>query len=488
MNRFAAAPLLGEQPASLRRRLLVMVSLATGVIYVLAALLTYRQARHEVQEMMDGELVKVGRLVLIQARDESPRLAEFAAALATVRGMKPRHNKLALEFVLTRGDGLVLARSDLAPTGPVGRALGFSNVEQGGQLWRTVVLETGDRGHRALIAQSIRQRDKEALEIATKTVLPLAFLLPLLIALIYFSVRRGLRPLDELAGDVAARSPGNLSPLVPATTLRETGPLVVALNRLLDRLAKALDNERRFTADAAHELRTPLAALKIHAQVALATGDPQQCKTAVTKVIAGADRATRLVEQLLRLARLDPLEKLGDPRPVDLADLARNAVEDAERIARERGIALEQVTADSVPTVPGDRDLLEAALRNLVHNALTYAPRGSRVTVRAGADFGQPLLEVRDDGPGVPPEELSRLVERFYRGRDVSAEGSGLGLAIVHRIAELHGARLEIENLEGGGFAASLRWCLVGDAGWACESRTPGPVSAAIKKGSALER
>ena len=451
--------LLGPKPRSLRRRLLLWVSLATLLIYVLAAALSYRQARHEVQELMDGQMTKTARLLLVQAYGESAHLATLTESMAALRGIKSRRNEMALEFVIVRRDGSVLSRSKHAPEAPLLNGLGYATIDHRGQPWRSLVLETADGRYRVLVAQSISQRNKEALEIATKTVLPLGVLLPLLIALIYYSVRRGLKPLDDLASDVSTRSPENLTPLAPTTPMQETQPLVRALNRLLDRLATTLDNERRFTADAAHELRTPLAALKIHAQVAMATTEPAQCKEAVTKVIVGADRATRLVEQLLRLARLDPLLSLPAPQPVDLAALAIAAAEDAADVAHRHSQTVTTELTDGPLTVSGDQDLLAAALRNLVDNAMRYTPEGGTIVIATRHEHGEPVVEVRDSGPGVAPAELPHLVERFYRGRDVTVEGSGLGLAIVRRIGELHGARLEVENLASGGFAARLRWC-----------------------------
>ncbi|HEX5802586.1 MAG TPA: ATP-binding protein [Azospira sp.] len=454
-----SGPLHGRHPNSLRWRLLRRVSLATLLIWALAAVLSYKQARHEVQELMDGQMAKTARLLLAQAGTGAARLAELPANMASLRGARTRRSELVLEYRIFRADGSPLLASANAPAAPLGAALGYAEIAHDGQPWRSLILETADGAYRVQVAHSYRSRDKEALEIARKTVLPLALLLPLMIALIYLSVRRGLKPLDDLAADVAARSPENLAALAPATAPLEAQPLVKALNRLLGRLDAALDNERRFTADAAHELRTPLAALKVQAQVALATRDPEQQRHALAQVIAGADRTTRLVEQLLRLARLDPLVRLPDPQAVDLAELARFAVDDARRggIGETRTLAL--AVADQPIPVSGDRDLLAAALRNLLDNALRYTPEGGTVTVGAAIEHGEALLAVTDNGPGVAAEDLPRLVERFYRGRDTTAEGSGLGLAIVRRIAELHGARLEVENREGGGFAARLRWC-----------------------------
>ncbi len=453
-------PLHGRSPGSLRWRLLRLVSIATLLIWSFAALLTYNQARREVQELMDGQMAKTARLLLAQVRNDANHLDDLPTRMANLRGTRTRRSELLLEFRIGRSDGTILARSsEHAPETPLTGKLGYANIENRTRPWRSLILETADGAYRVQVAHSFHSRDKEALEIAVKTAQPLALLLPLMIGLIYFCVRRGLKPLDDLAADVGSRTPENLSPLAPTTAPKEAQPLVKALNRLLGRLATTLDNERRFTADAAHELRTPLAALKIQAQVAMATKDPEQSRHALAQVIAGADRATRLVEQLLRLARLDPLERLSDPQPFDLAELARAAVDDARSAADARQQQLVLDVAESPLTVSGDRDLLGAALRNLVDNAVRYTQEGGRITVSAGTEYGQIRISVADNGPGVPPEELPHLVERFYRGRDNTAEGSGLGLAIVRRIGELHGARLEVENAAAGGFVATLRWC-----------------------------
>lgn len=447
-----------SRPGSLRWRLLARVSLATLLIWALAALLSYRQARHEVQELMDGQMVKTARLLLAQVGEDTRALEKLPTNMDTLRGVKKRRSELALEYQISDANGNVLLRSTNAPATPVVSTLGHANIIHNGQPWRSLIMETADGRYRVQVVLSIHSRDREALEIARKTVMPLALFMPLVIVLIYFSVRRGLKPLDDLAAEVAARSPENLSLLTPRTTLLETRPLVDALNRLFNRLTATLENERRFTADAAHELRTPLAALKVQAQVAMATRNPEQHQHALAQVIAGADRTTRLVEQLLRLARLDPLQKLPDLQVIDLGALASQTIEEANQTATARNLHLQMEIPATALTIRGDRDLLHVALRNLIDNALRYTPEGGSVTVSVSEQDDTIRLQVTDNGHGVPADELPRLAERFYRGRDVEAEGSGLGLAIVRRIAELHGARFEIDNLAAGGFVAGLYW------------------------------
>ena len=447
----------GRAPVpSLRWRLLGLVSIAAVLIVGLAAALSYQQARHEVQELMDGQMTRMARLMLAQVQEDATHLMNLPGFLAAQRGFRTSHSELTLEYQIGKPDGTVLVRSEGIPVDAFANALGFSTVIYENKPWRNLILETTDGAYRIQVAQSIRKRDKEALEISRKTTLPLAVVFPLLLVAIYFSVRRGLKPLDELAHDVSCRSPENLSLLPDEATPREVQPLVTALNRLIFRVNNSLENERRFTADAAHELRTPLAAVRIQTQVAMLSEDVEKRNHALAQALAGVDRSTRLVEQMLRLARLDPLARLLTPEKVDLAELVRDVVAGLRDASSATAITVD--LDETASLIDGDVGLLEIALRNLVDNSLRYSAPDSSVMVFLRSETVGLVMGVSDNGPGVKAEELPRLVERFYRGASVQAEGSGLGLTIVHRIAELHGARLELANREGGGFQACLRW------------------------------
>ena len=447
----------GRAPVpSLRWRLLGLVSIAAVLIVGLAAALSYQQARHEVQELMDGQMTRMARLMLAQVQEDATHLMNLPGFLAAQRGFRTSHSELTLEYQIGKPDGTVLVRSEGIPVDAFANALGFSTVICENKPWRNLILETTDGAYRIQVAQSIRKRDKEALEISRKTTLPLAVVFPLLLVAIYFSVRRGLKPLDELAHDVSCRSPENLSLLPDEATPREVQPLVTALNRLIFRVNNSLENERRFTADAAHELRTPLAAVRIQTQVAMLSEDAEKRNNALAQALAGVDRSTRLVEQMLRLARLDPLARLLTPEKVDLAELVRDVVAGLRDASSATAITVD--LDETASLIDGDVGLLEIALRNLVDNSLRYSAPDSSVMVFLRSETVGLVMGVSDNGPGVKAEELPRLVERFYRGASVQAEGSGLGLTIVHRIAELHGARLELANREGGGFQACLRW------------------------------
>jgi signal transduction histidine kinase len=225
--------------------------------------------------------------------------------------------------------------------------------------------------------------------------------------------------------------------------------LIAALNALFDRLRTSLEQERRFTADAAHELRTPLAAVKTQAQVALgATGEDERSR-ALGNVVAGTDRATRLVEQLLVLARLDPQKVLPHGQTVDLHELARQGVAELAPAAAAKGVEVSLAAGDAAP-VAGDAVLLAVLLRNLLDNAVRYTPAGGEVEVSVRRTTGGVSLAVVDNGPGIPEAERGRVFERFHRVLGSGEEGSGLGLSIVRRIADLHRASVSLDAGPGG--------------------------------------
>ena len=435
---------------SLRWRLLVAIGAVVLTTWLLTGWFSYTKAQHEAEELLDGSLAQTARLLLAITHDNEDDFSELAARLATVRGAEDIYEP-PLEFQLGLGNGTVLARSPDAPDFPILGVAGYNDIIRHDEAWRVLNAVSDDGRYRVQVAQSIGLRDRAALEVAAQTVLPLVLIVPVLMLFIYLSISRTLRPLEQLASEVAARSPDNLAPLTGKRIPTEAQPLVAAINRLFVRVTRTLDNERRFTADAAHELRTPLAALKVQAQVALLGGDSPVRDHALRQIEIGVDRAGRLVEQLLRLARLDPLSSLPNARPVNLAQLVEETLVGLSQSTRIRSV----IPHDTMVT--GDPDLLRIALRNMLDNALRYAGEGSAVEVQVSSTRESCTLSVIDHGPGVPAEILARLGERFFRGQPGKTEGNGLGLAIVARIAELHGACIHLTNRAEGGFAVSLR-------------------------------
>lgn len=435
---------------SLRWRLLAAIGAIVLTTWLLTGWFSYTKAQHEAEELMDGSLAQTARLLLAITHDNEDDLADIVARLETVRGTEDNIYEPPLEFQIGLGDGSILARSPDAPELPILGVADYSDIIRHDAAWRVLNRVSEDGRYRVQVAQAIGLRDRAALEVAVQTVLPLILIVPVLILFIYLSIRRTLRPLEQLADEVAARSPDNLAPLASRRVPTEAQPLLNAINQLFRRVERTLDNERRFTADAAHELRTPLAALKVQTQVARLSGDSPVREHALQQIEVGVDRAGRLVEQLLRLARLDPLNQPPHTVPVDLGRLVNEAV--AALPERDR-IVLPATSA----VVLGDPDLLQIALRNLIDNALRYTAPDRTVEIVIDSGVDNCSLTVNDHGPGVPESMLARLGERFFRGQPGKTEGNGLGLAIVARIAELHAARLRLANRPQGGLSVSLQ-------------------------------
>ena len=323
--------------------------------------------------------------------------------------------------------------------------------------WRAALHEIEELLDHAPASQShMREQRRElAHEIAEHLLMPMVVALPGLAVVLVVAVGLALRPLRRLADDVGARGPDRLTPIATSGVPREILPLAERLNALFAGIERSLDNERRFTADASHELRTPLAALKAQAQVALGAADSAERTHALGQIVAGCDRATRLVAQLLTLARLDA-EVSRELQPVSLRPLAEAVLAEAagEAIARDCELSLGEHDA----CVRGDAELLQAALRNLVENALRHGG-ARRIHVGIDPDTAGPTLAVADDGSGIPLAEREAVQRRFGRGSGAGSGGSGVGLSIVARIAELHGAGLEIvDGPEGRGVAIRLRF------------------------------
>lgn len=440
---------------SLRWRLIRAISLVVLLVWGVGAYLSYSKAEHEAVELMDGNLAQNARRLLSLTDHKEVDLTAVAQYLSAANANPLSLYESPLEFQLADADGKLLMRSAHAPETAMLSSPGYADLVRDGREWRAFCACDADSGRKAIVFQSMELRDNVALEIATRTALPIGLALPVLLGLIYFSIRRSLRPLDDLAAEVASRSTEDLAELEKRSLPQELDGLAGAINYLLHHLRRRLENERRFTADAAHELRTPLAALKIHAQVALASRDAPEQQHALNQTVNGVERSIRIVEQLLRLARLDPLSRPAEMVSVNLGELAEELMLEAGR-QTDRNLVLDLPPEPVV--VEGDAGLLAVAWRNLLENAQRHTPPGSTITLFAEAEGGEVCFGVADDGPGCPVADLPRLQERFFRGSQPKAEGSGLGLAIVSRIAQLHGAHLELSNRPGGGFEARMRW------------------------------
>jgi two-component system sensor histidine kinase QseC len=338
-------------------------------------------------------------------------------------------------------------------------ASGFATVRLAdGAQWRVFATRGAERDVQVFVGEQTSSRDSILWAVLQGVLLPLVFGLPLLALALWWAVRQGLAPLRQLSQLLGHRRPQALEPVALADMPSEMQPMVQALNGLFERIGAMMASERRFTADAAHELRTPIAAIRAQAQVALGAGtDAAQRDHALQTTLAGCDRATRLVEQLLMLARLEAAP--GTPAAtVDLSTVARRVAAELAPAALARHQILE-LDAAAPCAVAGDDMLIGVLVCNLIDNALRYSPDGARIRVHVAMESGQPYLRVEDSGPGMTEQEMARLGERFYRVLGRAQPGSGLGWSIVKRIAEVFGAQVQARHSDLlGGLAVAVRW------------------------------
>lgn len=428
---------------SLRRRLLLLLSGTVLAAWLATAVFTYFDARKEIGEMLDAHLAQSAGLIAAQLEHELDDDHE-----STVPRQYRHERKIA--FQVWDKKGRLRLRSASAPEVRLqSQSEGYGDAVIDGKRWRIFSRWDESRHYLVQVGERYELREELAESVASHLLHPLYFALPALALLIWLAVGAGLAPLAGIAREVARRAPDNLAPLDAGNAPREISPLIAALNALFDRLRTSLEQERRFTADAAHELRTPLAAVKTQAQVALgATSDGERGR-ALANVVSGTDRASRLIEQLLVLARLDPQTALPSGQAVDLRALAQQGVAEIAPAAAGKGVEVGLAPGDAAP-VAGDAVLLAVLLRNLLDNAVRYTPAGGEVDVSLRRAPDAVTLVVADNGPGIPEAERGKAFDRFHRILGSGEEGSGLGLSIVRRIAELHRAEVALAEGPGG--------------------------------------
>ncbi|MFZ2163542.1 MAG: ATP-binding protein [Sideroxyarcus sp.] len=419
------------------------------VVWLSATAFTYFDAREEFGEILDAHLTQSAALLATQASHELNEVETEQTPLL-------HKYSLRVAFQVWEGGRLLRLHSANAPGLPLSDLeQGFSDKVIDGHRWR--VFSTWDDSGKNLIQVAELTRDREELsrDVAGNLLKPLWFSLPILALLLWLAVTRSLRPLDRLAGEVAQREPNNLASLDAGTAPREVLPLIERLNRLFVRIDESLQKERRFTADAAHELRTPVAGIKAQAQVARAASSDSERTHALDNAILGCDRAAHLIDQLLTLARIDTLDD-ETAEPCRLRAISVEVIASIVPTALNRDVRLELMDGEEMP-VRGNPVLLRILLRNLIDNAVRHTPPGTSVHIDITNKQGQICLSVSDNGPGIPASELDRLGERFYRPLGTSASGSGLGLSIVKRIAEIHAASLQLASTENGnGLTATI--------------------------------
>jgi signal transduction histidine kinase len=426
---------------SIRARLLIALILLVAFVSLLAATVTYRRVLNETSSLFDYQL------------------RQMALSLRSQISLAPRvevpPDQGDTDFVIQIwdpfGTRVYLSRPGLPLINQT--VLGYADLSLQGQAWRAYGLQTADGVIQ--IAQPIQVRERLARAAALRVVIPLMLLLPIMIIFVAWIVRRGLLPLRDVTAEVQRRGARSLTPLTTGNLPQEIEPLVAELNRLLARLHEAFTVQRAFIADAAHELRSPLTALRLQVQLLDRAPDDAARQAARDNLGAAIERAIHLVEQLLTLARSDPGETAGALEHLDLAAPAAQALTDTHPLALSRQVDLSLESEGEVP-VRGDSDALRVLARNLVDNAVRYTPCGGSVRVRVHAAAAGPLLEVIDTGPGISAADRTRVFDRFYRRANANETGTGLGLAIVKAIAVRHGAGVILGDAPSGGLRVTV--------------------------------
>jgi two-component system, OmpR family, sensor kinase len=424
-------------PPSLRRRALWLVLAMIALVSLLQATSAYRSALFEADRMFDYHLQEVARSVH-GGLPFSPGADEYEFS---VRIWSP--------------DGQELFHSGVRDMPPQA-VLGFSDALVDGIRLRIYSLRTPE--HTIQIAQDLDARSQRARSLAWKAILPIVLLAPVLMLAVWWLIESSLAPVQRMRKQVASRKANDLSPLATQGLPEEVLPLVSEFNLLFERLRSARNAQQQFIADAAHELRSPLAALKLQAQALRKPQDDAGRQQAVERLNEGMERAIELSGQLLALAREEAGESMNVER-VDLEQLAREVVADVLPQAQARGIDVGLEPGAQV-AVQGQRQALHTMLRNLLDNAIKYGKPGGAVDIRIeSASDGAACLTVEDSGPGIPDDERERVFDRFYRVPGTDEPGSGLGLAIVKTVADRHHATVELGHSDKlGGLRVSLRF------------------------------
>lgn len=465
---------------SIRRRLIANLLITIAFVSLITLGLSYNDARHEVQELFDAQMAQSARVLqaLLLPRLETGTTEELQALIETYTQVpamtRPRKDddeahplgheyerKLAFQ-VWDRKQKLLLY-SAMSPTNALSNESlvpenrGFSDEVVGAYDWR--VFSLWDKSDQYLIQVGERYdvRNELITQISRQLVTPSLVSLPFLGLMIWVGIGRGLRPVQRVTNEVTRRDPEYLEPLAVDPAPIEIRPLVSSLNKLFERLHTALETERRFTDDAAHELRTPLAALKTQAQVSLRATSDEERQQALRQVINSVDRASHLVEQMLTLARLDPSSSALVREKINVHNLAADVVAQLVPAAIQKNLNIE-ITGDERAVVCVEPVSMSILIRNLVDNAIRYTPIEGDVVIHIDTTGdGKVVLSVLDTGPGIAAELQERVFDRFYRVVGNTSSGCGLGLSIVKRVADLNGLHIELRNRQDGqGLVASV--------------------------------
>jgi len=442
---------------SLRARLLVLIVLVVAAVLLPLGFLSAKHTLEEVDELSDGRLAQAARtLEVLVGRIGIDHLREHRASRLLVPSVSNHPSELTVQGrtfesevgfqVFDRDGTLLLATENLAMVPMVPSPDGaFEDVYKGKYEWRLFTLIMENEGITIRAGERYDSRNEITRALWIEHGAPAILGLPLMAFLVGWAVRRGLAPLDTLARLLGTRQPGSREPVDLADAPTELQPVLAALNEQIGQLESALDRERRFSADVAHELRTPLASTMINLESAMASAQPEEADAALAAARDCLMSLARRTEQLLGLARLESGAASGARSRVDLGELAMEVIDGMSHVIGTGNMDLSVELAERV-AVDGYRAALGALMRNLLENAFRHAPSGGRVGISIHARAGLAVIEVVDDGPGIPAQQRSTMFTRFQRGADTQRGGYGIGLSIVERAVELHGASIRLTD------------------------------------------
>ncbi len=446
---------------SIRQNLLLLILGAVFISWAVVSLFVYNSAKHEIKEVYDAHLVQSAKLLASLVRHEQEEAHQLQIDIDDFLPAVHKYES-KISFIIYYGDGKVMARSASAPMLPAIEPFNdFKQVKVDGVTWYTYNLRDPKTNLLIQAAQRYDVRQELIIYISQSVLGVMLVSLPFIALLIWITIGRGLRPLVQLADSISGRSIHQLESITLEKVPTEAQPIVNALNALFNRLSQAFEKERRFTADAAHELRTPLAGIKTQAQVALRSTENQQRQQAIEQVITGVERTTKLVNQLLILARVDA-EQLITKTRLDLKQLCAVIIGEQITSALNKHIDI-SLQGESVETMNGNEELIQILIVNLINNAIRYTPEKGRIIVSVTNDTKGMVLDVKDSGPGISEALRTQVFDRFKRGENPDIPGSGLGLSIVLRIAELHQAKIHLgSGLDNTGLGVKVTFLFEG--------------------------
>lgn len=442
--------------SSLRTRIIRLVLASLAAIMLPLAALGYLLTMEEIDELFEARLAQSARTISALVAQGAPvtpdRLIEIASwqddygAPPAVRGHR-YETQIGLQY-WTSSSTLALATTNFREVPLDAAPVGYADIRVGKRHWRVFTLLDA-RGHWVRVGERYDSRREIGRAMAAEALVPILFGLPILALVVGWAVRRGLEPMQELADRLASRKADSIEPIGLHDLPGEMVPVVAALNALLARLAAALDQERSFTAHAAHELRTPLAGALVHLENARAAAGSNGERASLEEARSGLVRLGRIVNQMLELARWNS-EKPGQLLPVDLDRSVDYELQQVGLFASDRDIEIVVRRDDAAHLVQGWEPGIRSLLRNLLDNAIRYNVHGGRITIELRDTPHGCVLAIEDNGPGIDPALRESMLQRFRRGGITTAEGSGLGLSLVARVVQLHRARLVLATAEGG--------------------------------------